>query len=240
MKYITVLFFVMLIWAGCSAPQQEEAVNEETEQEMETQVRQDDWVVLFDGTSLDAWRNYNGTGLNDKWQIEGETLVLTEKGGGDIITKDTYGNFELQLEWKISEGGNSGIFYHIIEADSLNTPFLSAPEYQLLDDEKHADGTKPSHRAGSNYDMQAVSEPAVKPVGEWNSTKIIVNGNHVEHWLNGVKVVEFEEGSDSWNEQLASSKFSDWSAYAYADEGHIGLQDHGDKVWFRNIKVKRL
>ncbi len=205
-----------------------------------TEAVSDDWVVLFDGSNLDAWRNYLQDTISEMWQIQDGALMLAGSGGGDIITKESFGSFDLELEWKISEAGNSGIFYHIVEADSLGQVYLSAPEMQVLDDERHPDGKLPSHRAGANYDMQPCSEVATNPVGEWNRVRLLFNNGHVEHWLNGVKVVEFDQGSPAWAEQLANSKFGTWAMYAKGEEGHVGLQDHGDQVWFRNIRVKRL
>ncbi len=219
----------------------EEASSEpEAAQEVAPAEATDDWIVLFDGTDLSAWRNYQQDTISDLWKIEDGALMLTGRGGGDIITKETFGSFDLELEWKISEAGNSGIFYHIVEADSLGQVYLSAPEMQVLDDEKHPDGKLPSHRAGANYDMQPCSEVATNPVGEWNKVRLLFDKGHVEHWLNGVKVVEFDQGSPAWAEQLAESKFGTWAMYAKGEEGHFGLQEHGDQVWFRNIRVKRL
>lgn len=222
---------------SCEEPPSQDTAAEAVQQERDNT---DDWIVLFDGTNLDAWRNYREDTLSDLWVIEDDAILLTARGGGDIITRESFGSFDLELEWKISEGGNSGIFYHIVEADSLGQVYLSAPEMQVLDDERHPDGELPSHRAGANYDMQPCSEVATKPVGEWNKVRLLFDHGHVEHWLNGVKVVEFDQGSEAWQAQLTQSKFGDWPMYAKGEEGHIGLQDHGDQVWYRNIRVKRL
>lgn len=242
LKRTIYFFFSALIVASvlysCEEPSSESDAAETSDVVEES--KSSDWIVLFDGSNLDAWRNYQQDTISDMWKIEEGALILTGSGGGDIITKETFGSFDLELEWKISEAGNSGIFYHIVEADSLGKVYLSAPEMQVLDDERHPDGKLPSHRAGSNYDMQPCSEVATNPVGEWNKARLLFNNGHVEHWLNGVKVVEFDQGSPAWAEQLANSKFGTWAMYAKGEEGHFGLQDHGDQVWFRNIRVKRL
>ncbi|MDP5170098.1 MAG: DUF1080 domain-containing protein [Bacteroidia bacterium] len=198
------------------------------------------WTTLFDGTNLDSWRNYRQDTISDAWKIEEGVLVMSGPGAGDIVTKDEYESFELELEWKISEAGNSGIFFHVAEADSLGAVYATGPEMQILDDERHPDGKLLTRRSGANYDMQPCAVVTVKPVGEWNKVRLIVNNGHVEHWLNDQKVVDYVLGSPEWQAELAKSKFADWSAYGRAGKGHIALQDHGDLVWFRNIRVRTL
>lgn len=199
-----------------------------------------EWEVLFDGSNLDAWRGWKMDNVPLQWKIEDGAVVLDGKGGVDLITKKEYGNFELQLDWKISKCGNSGIIYHIVEADSLDHTYQSGPEMQILDNDCHPDGKIKTHRAGDNYDMQSCTVETVKPVGQWNHVRLVVNGNHVEQWLNGTKVVEFEQGSPQWKAQLAKSKFAKWPLYAKASKGHISLQDHGNKVWFKDIRIREL
>ncbi len=147
------------------------------------------WKVLFDGNSTDAWRGYNKETLPDGWQAKDGTLTLVNKGAGDIITKDEYENFELELEWKISEGGNSGIFYNVVEAPKYKNTYDTGPEMQVLDNERHPDakaGKNGNRTAGSNYDLIPASQPS-KPAGEWNQVKLVVNKGHVAHWLNGTQ-----------------------------------------------------
>ncbi len=197
------------------------------------------WKLLFDGKTTDGWRVYEKQGTPEGWKAVDGVLTRVSKEG-DLITADEYENFVLSIDWKISEGANSGIFYHGIEKD--NDPiYYSAPEYQLLDDDRHPDGKNgPTHQCGANYDLIAPSEKLCKPIGEWNTTRIIVRGPHVEHWLNGKKIVEYELWSDSWKQLVAKSKFSKWPGYGMAKKGHIGLQEHGFKVEFKNIKIKEL
>ena len=183
------------------------------------------------------WRGYAEEGWPEGWSLEKGVLARVADGG-DIMTVEEYADFELRLDWKISPGGNSGILYRISTGDEA--PYFSGTEYQILDDEKHSNGKDLLTSAGSLYALYPRSEVAAKPVGEWNEAKIVVQGNHVEHWLNGKKVVECEIGSDDWNERLAKSKFIDWPKFAKNRQGHISLQDHSDPVWYRNIRIKRL
>jgi hypothetical protein len=195
------------------------------------------WRPLFDGTSTAGWRGYKKAEMPPGWQaVDG---ALTRVGaGGDIITTDQFGNFELALEWKVAPGGNSGIFYRVTEEGEAT--YHSGPEMQVLDDAGHKDGASRLTSAGSLYGIYAAPAGVVKPAGEWNSVRIVVNGSHVEHWLNGVKVVDYELGSPDWEKRVGEAKFKDWPGFGRATRGHIALQDHGDWVAFRNIKIKVL
>lgn len=195
------------------------------------------WTLLFDGHSLDGWRGYNMPGLPESWAARDGTLQRVGRGG-DIITLAQYEDFELTFDWRVETGGNSGVFYRGVEGQQVI--YHSAPEYQVLDDPNHADGRSPITSAGSNYALNPAPRGNVKPAGEWNSGRIIVQDQQVEHWLNGAKVVEYELRSDEWADAVANSKFGEWPAYGMADRGHIGLQDHGDPVWYRNMKLRVL
>ncbi|HEX2166018.1 MAG TPA: DUF1080 domain-containing protein [Longimicrobiales bacterium] len=197
----------------------------------------DGWQLLFDGTTTERWRGYNQEDMPEGWQAVDGSLVRVAQAG-DIITSDQFANFELALDWMVNEAGNSGIFYRAIESE--DPIYYSAPEMQVLDDAGHADGGSQLTAAGSNYALHPVAEGVVRPAGEWNSARLVVNGDHVEHWLNGRKVVEYELGSEDWKQRVANSKFAEWPAYGTADRGHIGLQDHGDWVAFRNIRIRVL
>ena len=195
------------------------------------------WRLLFDGHTTNGWRGYMREGMPEGWQaVDG---ALTRVGrAGDIITTESYGNFELSLEWKVGPGGNSGVFYRAMEGpDAI---YMVAPEMQVLDDAGHPDGRSPLTSAGSNYGLHPAERGVVRPAGEWNEARIIVDGDHVEHWLNGVKMVDYELGSPDWAELVANSKFVEWPEYGTATEGHVGLQDHGDWAAFRNIKIRPL
>ncbi|MEM6346308.1 MAG: DUF1080 domain-containing protein [Bacteroidota bacterium] len=204
-------------------------------------VAEEGFTVLFDGSSLAAWRNFNTDTLSPAWKIEDDgSFTLSTKGGGDIVTDKAYESFDLRLDWKISENGNSGIMFHVMEHDTLRAPYLSGPEMQILHNDGHPDGKIHMHRAGDNYDLHPCKEETVKGPGEWNSVRLVVNQGNVEHWLNGTKVVEYTLGSEDWEKRLSESKFAKWPLYGRAGKGVIALQDHGDPVWFRNIRIKEL
>jgi hypothetical protein len=195
------------------------------------------WQTLFDGRNTDAWRGYRMDSVPTGWQVvSGELTRVGE--ARDIITKDQYGDFELELEWKIAEGGNSGIMYHVTETGEAT--YETGPEMQVLDDQRHPDGKSRLTSAGAAYGMYPSPAGVVKPAGAWNKVRIVVRGPHVEHWLNGKKVVEYELWSADWNGRLAKSKFTRWPGYGLAKTGHIALQDHGDRVAYRNIRIRIL
>ncbi len=201
--------------------------------------RAEGWELLFDGTSLDHWRGFKQNSVPPGWLIrDGAIHFSGEVRAGDIITRQQYQDFELRLEWRVSEGGNSGIFFHVSE--DYDNAGESAPEMQVLDDDGHRDGAKPETRAGTNYALHALSKEVIRPAGEWNQVGLVVNGAHVEHWVNGEKVVEYELWSDDWKQRVAKSKFAAMPAYGQSKTGYIALQDHGDPVWFRGIKIRRL
>lgn len=198
-----------------------------------------EWIVLFDGTDLSHWRGYRQPEPPQAWSVDGDVLAFTPgEPGGDLMTREQFGDFELELEWRVSEGGNSGILYRATE--DYENVWESAPEMQVLDDARHADGQNPLTSAGANYALYPAEVDAVRPVGEWNRVRIVARGNHIEHWLNGEKVVEYELGSPDWQERVAASKFASMPGYGRAVRGHIALQDHGDPVWYRDIRIRPL
>jgi len=199
---------------------------------------QSGWKSLFDGKTLAGWRNYKKQDVGPGWTVVDGVLTRSGDNAGDIITVDKYKNFELQLDWRISEGGNSGILYRGTEDNDYI--WQSAPEMQVLDNDRHADGKREVTSAGSVFDVYPAPHSAVHPAGQWNSVRLIVNGNHVEHWMNGQKVVDYELNSDDWKARVANSKWKSVPTYGQASEGYIGLQDHGDKVEFRNIRIRVL
>lgn len=195
------------------------------------------WRLLFDGTTTTGWRNYGKQTISDGWVAQDGALTRTG-AGGDIITTDQFKNFELSIDWKIEPGGNSGIFYRASEEN--DEIYWNAVEMQVLDDAKHPDGKNPLQCAGAAYDLYPAPRGHVRPGGEWNSARLVVDGNHVEHWLNGFKMVEYELGSADWNSKVAGSKFKPHSKFGKNSQGHIGLQDHGNVVAYRNIKIRAL
>ena len=195
------------------------------------------WRLLFDGHSTRGWRAYNQDSMPSGWQATEGALTRVDRAR-DIIYNEKFKDFELSLEWKISAKGNSGIFYRGIEGPEAL--YYSAPEMQVLDDSGHADGRTPLTSAGSVYGLYPALPGVVKPVGEWNSVRIVVKGNHVEHWLNGQRIAEYEFWSADWTKRVADSKFRQWPEYGKAAEGYIGVQDHGDWVAYRNIKIRTL
>jgi cytochrome c len=195
------------------------------------------WRLLFDGKTGDGWRGWKEDALPAGWAIENGCLVRVGPGG-DICTVDEFGDFALSLEWRISPGGNSGIFFRASE--KFDWCWQSAPEMQVLDNAEHVDGRNPLTSAGSNYALHAPTRDATVPVGFFNQARILVRGSDVEHWLNGEKVVSYELGSPEWEQLVANSKFKSMPHYGRAARGHIVLQDHGDRVWYRNIKIRSL
>ena len=197
-----------------------------------------EWTVLLDGKTVKGLRGYKQSGFPDSWEVVDGTLKTVPGDGGDLISEEVYKNFELELEWKVPEGGNSGIFYFATEEGDYI--WQSAPEMQVLDDEKHTDGENTLTSAGALYAMIAPSTSVVKPVGSFNQVRIKVKDNQVEHWLNGTKIIEYVYGSDMMWDLVAKSKFSTMPQFAKASEGHIGLQgDHG-VIWYKNIRIRRL
>lgn len=201
------------------------------------------WQLLFDGNDMSQWRNFKEEGLSPEWVVEDGTMRLTGEGGGDILTHKTFKNFDLRLEWKISEGGNSGIFI-LVDEDGERI-WSHAPEIQILDNEKHSDRAIDSHRSGSLYDMVASHPSSHKPAGEWNKVRILFVDGFLQVWQNRVQTVSITIGNSTWNTLFAASKFGDdsnsvFDGFAESTSGHIGLQDHGDPVAFKNVFIREL
>lgn len=208
------------------------------------------WKLLFDGQTLKGWRNYGKKTIGSSWIIDDGAIHLDSKknpdgswkapDGGYIITEDVYENYELRLEWKLGPCGNSGIIYNVKESDKYKDPYETGPEMQVLDNSCHPDAKIRTHRAGDLYDLIECKYETVKPAGEWNRVRIVVNRGKVQHWLNGRKVVETEMWTDEWRKMIAASKFKNMPEFGTVRKGHICLQDHDDPVWFRNIKIREL
>lgn len=215
------------------------------------------WILLFDGKTFAGWRGLGRNGIPEgHWVLDNGAIKKVPSGevpqqedgqplqGGDIMTTRSFENFELYLEWKISPAGNSGIKYNVSEEMSTSYPPKYAAlgfEYQILDDERHPDAKKGGNRTASAlYDLIAPEGKTLKPVGEFNTARIIFRGNHGEHWLNGIKVLEYELETPQMDALLAASKYRDIPGFAKKRKGHIILQDHTDAVWYRNIKIREI
>jgi hypothetical protein len=199
------------------------------------------WKLLFDGQSMNQWRLYKRDSLAGWAIVDGQMQALGKKGlSADIITKDTYQDFELSVDWKISEAGNSGIFFNVVEAEDLNGVSESGPEYQLIDDEGFPADLADWQKTGANYAMHTAPTAKPNPVGAYNTSKIKVTDGHVEHWLNGEKLLEYDMWTDEWRDRIKAGKWKDYPQYGQAKSGHIALQDHGNQIWFKNIKIREL
>jgi len=203
------------------------------------------WISLFDGKTLKGWHGFNKTDTIPNWTIEEEAMVClgaaADAHGGDVVTDEAFENFELKWDWKISPGGNSGVMYHVVETPKYPAPYETGPEYQLIDDIGWPEKLEEWQKTGADYAMHLPNEKKkLKPVGEWNSSKIIFNKGHVEQWLNGERIVEFQAWDADWMKKKADGKWKDYPDYGLAKKGLISLQDHGKKAYFKNIMIKVL
>ena len=201
------------------------------------------WVLLFDGKTTAGWHTYNKYGVSAGWKVVDGALVMdpSVKGAGDIVTDNEYENYEFVTDWKISEGGNSGIIFDIKEDTAFHATYQTGAEMQVLDNVKAEDNKKENHLAGLLYDMSgtaALSKP--KPAGEWNQARIVQNNGHLQFYFNGVKTLDVQIGSDEWKALIANSKFKNWKNFMTSPKGKIAFQDHGHEVAFRNIKIRPL
>ncbi len=252
MKQIVIILFSTFLCMGCKEKVKEvetKVVADEVAEANSENAKESEWTILFDGTSFEGWKEYAKDGVSEHWKLEDGAMVFyppKERAKGEsynLVTKEQFTDFELSLEWKIAEAGNSGIFWGVMEKPSLNQPYETGPEIQVLDNEKHPDGKNgTSHQAGALYDMVSPSKDVTKPIGEWNACLISINHKTATGsvTLNGEIIVEFPLHNEEWDAMVAKSKFADWEHFGKYTTGSIGLQDHGDVVAFRNIKIKKL
>lgn len=228
--FVSTLGLAFLAVSAAPARGGDDSANVLTEKE-----KADGWKLLFDGKTTKGWRGVKKDKAPDGWQAVSGTLARVG-GGGDIITNEQFENFELVFDWKVAEGANSGVFYRVNEDWGV----IQSPEYQILHNQKHPDGKNAKTSAASNYALNAPTKDVTKPPGEWNHGKIVANGNRIEHWLNGEKVVAYEVGGEEWTALVKASKFKDMAHYGKSMKGHIAIQDHGDRVEYRNMKIRLL
>ena len=251
MKKFLLLTCLAILFLGCKE-KTKETTDEKADELMATtelEGQEDEWTVLFDGTSFNGWHEYLQEGVSENWKIEDGAMVFyppknRKKGESfNVISDNDYTDFILSIEWRIAEAGNSGVFWGIKEMAELKQPYETGPEIQVLDNDKHPDGKNgTSHQAGALYDMVSPSQDVTKPVGEWNLFEITINHktNTGIIVLNDVEIVNFPVNDPEWSEMVSKSKFADWEHFAKYTTGKIGVQDHGNGVAFRNIKIKEL
>jgi len=250
MKRLVLIGCAILAFTACKNEQKEAEASKvaENTEVKSSDKEQKEWQELFNGDNLEGWKAYNKDSISSQWKVENGAIAFTPSEGErssteNIISEEKFENFELSLEWKIAEGGNSGVMWAVQEDEKYNEPYLTGPEIQVLDNERHPDAKNGLNRtAGALYDMVPPSEDVTKPAGEWN--KKVIHIDHKENigWvkLNGTKVVEFPVHGEKWKEMVSKSKFSEWESFGTNRTGHIALQDHGNKVWYKNIKIKQL
>jgi len=209
--------------------------------------QQDGWKLLFDGSTKNGWHVFNNRTDGAAWKVADGVLYLDPKakgpkgeGGGDIVTEEAFENFHLKLDWKIDSAGNSGIIIQAQEDSMYRTPWLTGPEIQIIDNNAHKDAKITKHRAGDLYDLISSSTETVKPTGQWNQVEIIQNNGKLELYMNGTKAVSTTQWDNEWTQLVAGSKFKTMNDFGKFRKGKIALQDHGDRVWFRNIMIKSL
>ena len=246
---VRVTLFVFLCFMVACNPAEKKITKTKLSQQVDGSDESDsssDWTILFDGTSLDNWRGYLSEDIYPEWTIQDKVMVFNPSnvGGKNIITKEKYTNFILSLEWKISEVGNSGIFWGVHEDKRFSEAYMTGPEIQVLDNERHPDSFVGNgiHKAGSLYDMIGYPDEHINPAGKWN--KCVLEIDHKKNTgtvtMNGKASISFPLSGEKWDAMVANSKFKDWEGFGKYHSGHIGLQDHSDKVWFKNIKIKEI
>lgn len=232
-----------------SCQSSKESATSETPNSLTPEEVAEGWQLLFDGETLSGWKRYNHDTIGPLWSVQDGAILCDGEGlgegtadiGGSLITTREFGNFDLVLDYKVTKGGNSGILYHVVEKPEYKFDYETGPEFQLLDDAGWEGEIKDEQKAGSSYDMFAASSSKkLNPAGEWNTARVVYMNGHVEHWLNGEMILEYEEESDDFRERYENSKWMEYPDWNKSKSGAISLQDHGAPVYFRNIKIKEL
>ncbi len=237
MGYFKLIILSAILLSGCNSSNNNMKSSSTAEKE---------WHKLFDGETTNGWHSYGKTSAGSDWKVADGAIYLDAKNrqegqGGDLTTDESFDNFHLKLEWKISKNGNSGIIFFVNEdIPKYPSSYNTGPEMQVLDNDGHADGKIHKHRAGDLYDLIASSSEPVNPVGEWNKVEIIANNGKLDFFMNGENIVSTNMWDDQWKEMVAGSKFKTMPGFSIYKSGKIALQDHGDEVWYRNIEIKKL
>ena len=247
-KFYYLLFLASLALAACGTTNSKTgntAVESSSTAAANVNSSVGEWESLFNGEDLSGWHKYGAEGtVGSAWKVDDGAIHFSpsdERGsGGDLITDEVYANYELELEWKIGDCGNSGIIYNVQEEEQYSRTWLTGPEMQVIDNSCHPDAKNAKHRAGDLYDMVAMETENTRPAGEWNKVNLIVTDGKVEHWVNGEKQVEYANKGEEWKQMIAGSKFRDMPNWGMFTSGKIALQDHGDPVWYRNIRIRQL
>jgi hypothetical protein len=201
--------------------------------------KNDEFVELFDGKTTTGWHNYNKDSVSGWHVMHGE--LMTHGKSGDLVSDNIYSDFDLRFDFKVAPKGNSGLLYKVTEHDSLPAPYHSGPEFQIIDDKNYPDRLENNQKTGANYGLNApLDSTATKPAGEWNNGRLLIDNNRIEHWLNGVKVASYTYGDESWKKAVAATKFGPWYYANPRASGKICLQDHGDAISFKNIRIKEI
>ncbi|KAA0992324.1 3-keto-disaccharide hydrolase [Dyadobacter aurulentus] len=246
MKLLSLLAAVTVAVAlSCTSKPESDSENDQDSVSIESSGAGEE-LVLFDGASLSGWHVFNQPGKEVKnWVVQDSALVCLgaakDAHGGDLVYDGTFKDFDLSWEWKVDKGSNSGVMYHVVEDPKYKAPYETGPEYQIIDDIGFPEKLEDWQKTGADYAMKiAGPEKKLKQVGEWNTSRIVYDNGKVQHWLNGALILSFEVSSEEWKKERNSGKWNDFPDYAISDEGKIALQDHGNKAYFKNIRIKRL
>lgn len=236
------LLFVLILFTACEIKRQRK-LPVDTSNQLTEEEEKEGWILLFDGKTMNGWRIFKSL-PNTSWEVTDGALHCKPFQDGadneraDLITTSEYDNFELSFQWKISLQGNSGVMFRVTE--EYDQAYASGPEYQVVDDLNYPGDLPAESKSAANFGMHATDSAMTYPIGQWNDGKIVARGNHIEHWLNGTKVLEYELFSEDWTSRRKAGRWSEFPGYASMKKGYIALQDHGNEVWFRAIKVKKL